>query len=271
VTLYHAGLSPRARHAAMTAFLDGSARIVAATVAFGMGIDKPDVRWILHVDPPPSLDAYYQEIGRAGRDDEAAHVRLLYRPEDFGAAVHFTSRGVTRASVARVATALASGDGVPATRGTTAALVRLVDLGAATWDAAGTVRWTGTLTVAAAVAASDAETKRENEIERSRLEMMRRYAEHAGCRRSFLLSYFGQSYPGPCGNCDNDAIAPRVERTVEPFAVGARVVSDLWGEGTVQRYDGDQLTVLFDDHGYRDLLAPLVAERGLLRLAPMPE
>jgi ATP-dependent DNA helicase RecQ len=54
VTLYHAGLSARARHEAMTAFLDGSARIVAATVAFGMGIDKPDVRWVLHSDPAAS-------------------------------------------------------------------------------------------------------------------------------------------------------------------------------------------------------------------------
>ncbi len=65
VTLYHAGLSRRERHDAMTAFLDGSARIVAATVAFGMGIDKPDVRWVLHADPPASLDEYYQEFGRA--------------------------------------------------------------------------------------------------------------------------------------------------------------------------------------------------------------
>src|SRR5205823_13100690 len=129
VALYHAGLSPRGRRDAMTAFLDGSARIIAATVAFGMGIDKPDVRWVVHVDPPPSLDAYYQEIGRAGRDNETAHVRLLYRPEDFGAAAHLTSRGVSRSSVARVATLLSSGGGVPETRGTTAALVRLVDLG----------------------------------------------------------------------------------------------------------------------------------------------
>ena len=53
----------------------------------------------------------------------------------------------------------------------------------------------------------------------------------------------------------------------EPFAVGGRVLSERWGEGTVQRYDGDQLTVLFDDHGYRDLLVPLVLERGLLRPA----
>jgi ATP-dependent DNA helicase RecQ len=267
VTLYHAGLSPRVRHEAMTAFLDGSARIVAATVAFGMGIDKPDVRWIVHVEPPPSLDAYYQEIGRAGRDDEPAHVRLVYRPEDFGAATHFTSRGISRPAVARVAALLESGNDVPTTRGTTAAVVRLVDLGAAAWDADGAVHWTGRVSVAAAVAGSESETKRENEVERSRLEMMRRYAEHTGCRRSFLLSYFGQSYPGPCGNCDNDAAAIDVPFVIEPFAVGTRVFSERWGEGTVQRYDGDQLTVLFDERGYRDLSVSLVVERQLLRPA----
>jgi ATP-dependent DNA helicase RecQ len=97
--------------------------------------------------------------------------------------------------------------------------------------------------------------------------MTRRYAEHTGCRRSFLLSYFGQDYRGPCGNCDNDRVAPTPESVLEPFAVGERVASDRWGECTVQRYDGDQLTVLFDDHGYRDLLVPLVVERQLLRRA----
>jgi ATP-dependent DNA helicase RecQ len=95
--------------------------------------------------------------------------------------------------------------------------------------------------------------------------MMRRYAEHSGCRRSFLLSYFGQDYRGPCGNCDNDRLAAAQQPSAEPFAVGHRVTSDRWGEGTVQRYDGDQVTVLFDEHGYRDLLVPLVVERQLLR------
>jgi ATP-dependent DNA helicase RecQ len=267
VVLYHAGLGARARQTAMAKFLDGSGRIVAATVAFGMGIDKPDVRWVLHVDPPPSLDAYYQEIGRAGRDGEPAHARLLFRPEDFGAAVHLTARGVSRAAVARVAASLATGAGVSAGRGSTAALVRLVDLGAAVWEPGGEVRWTGTLDVADALAASEVETRREDEVERTRLEMMRRYAEHTGCRRSFLLTYFGQDYSGPCGNCDNDRAAGTEAAAAEPFAIGERVSSERWGEGTVQRYDGDQLTVLFDDHGYRDLLVPLVVERQLLRRA----
>jgi ATP-dependent DNA helicase RecQ len=267
VTLYHAGLPARERHEAMSAFLDGSARIVAATVAFGMGIDKPDVRWVLHVDPPASLDAYYQELGRAGRDEEAAQARLLFRPEDFGVARHLTSRSVGDGIVADVAERLSTGreltGGGP--RQLTAALVRLVDLGAAVWDVDGEVRWRDTLTVAETIGASAAETERENEVERSRLEMMRRYAEHTGCRRSFLLTYFGQSYRGPCGRCDNDRARASQEAAIEPFPVGGRVMSDRWGEGTVQRYDGDQLTVLFDDHGYRDLLVPLVVERRLLR------
>jgi ATP-dependent DNA helicase RecQ len=268
VTLYHAGLSGRERHEAMTAFLDGSARIIAATVAFGMGIDKPDVRWVMHFDPTPSLDAYYQELGRAGRDDKPSHARLLYRYEDFDTARYLTAHGVSGSTVARVAAALAAGERIePGTRQQTAALVRLTDLGAATWRADGEVRWTGAMTVMRALAASEAETQREDEIERTRLTMMRRYTEHTGCRRSFLLSYFGQDYPGPCGNCDNDLAQAEMAPADVPFPVGARVVSERWGEGTVQRYDGDHVTVLFDEHGYRELFVPIVLERGLLQSA----
>jgi ATP-dependent DNA helicase RecQ len=268
VRLYHAGLSGRERHDAMTAFLDGSARIMAATIAFGMGIDKPDVRWLVHYDPPPSLDAYYQEIGRAGRDGAASEVRLLYRFEDFDMARHLTERGVPGTAVAHVAAALAAGEPIEhGRRQQTAALSRLADIGAATWQVDGNVTWSGKMTVEAAFRASEAETDREREIERTRLTMMRRYVDHTGCRRSFLLSYFGQDYPGPCGNCDNDQAFADSPAEGVPFPVGARVVSERWGSGSVQRYDADHVTVLFDEHGYRELYLPAVLERSLLRPA----
>jgi ATP-dependent DNA helicase RecQ len=268
VTLYHAGLGTGARRRAMTEFLGGSARIVAATVAFGMGVDKPDVRWVLHADAPPSLDAYYQEMGRAGRDGDRADAVLLYRPEDVGAARHLTARGVSEAAVADAAQRLVAGaEAEVGSRAATLALTRLVDVGAAAWGTDGRVRWTGTMDLAGALAASREESQREREVERSRLEMMRRYAETTGCRRSFLLSYFGQEYSGPCGACDNDRRHAAARPATKPFPIGVRVVSERWGVGTVQRYDGEQMTVLFDEHGYRDLLVPLVVARRLLTRA----
>src|SRR5262249_3607904 len=107
-TLYHAGLPAADRRRAMEAFLGGAVRVIAATVAFGMGIDKPDVRWVVHADVPGSPDASYQEFGRAGRDGEAAHARLLYRPEDVAMARHLTARPVSDKVVGAVAGRLAT-------------------------------------------------------------------------------------------------------------------------------------------------------------------
>ena len=82
VARYHAGLSVGERTVAQTAFLSGSVQIIAATSAFGMGIDKSDITFIIHYNMPQSLEEYYQEAGRAGRNGENARCTLFYSQED---------------------------------------------------------------------------------------------------------------------------------------------------------------------------------------------
>ena len=80
---YHAGLSAGIRRRVLKAFLGNQVNVIVATSAFGMGIDKSDVRRVLHWGPPPTLEAYYQEAGRGGRDGKASDCLILWRPEDF--------------------------------------------------------------------------------------------------------------------------------------------------------------------------------------------
>ncbi len=79
---YHAGLDRRLRETRLTEFLEADAAVMVATIAFGMGVDKPDVRFVIHADPPGSIEAYWQEIGRAGRDGEPAEGITLYGAAD---------------------------------------------------------------------------------------------------------------------------------------------------------------------------------------------
>ena len=88
---YHAGLERQVRSRRLQEFLEADAAVMVATIAFGMGVDKPDVRFVIHADPPASIDAYWQEIGRAGRDGLPAEGITLYGSADLAWALRRTS------------------------------------------------------------------------------------------------------------------------------------------------------------------------------------
>ncbi len=99
---FHAGLSAMEKRVALTRFRSGEAVVMVATIAFGMGIDRPDVRFVVHLDMPDSPEAYYQQIGRAGRDGDRADTLLLYGGEDIVRARHWLEQSTAPEAERRV-------------------------------------------------------------------------------------------------------------------------------------------------------------------------
>lgn len=215
---YHAGLRTADRSSVHDRFLAGELDVVVATSAFGMGIDKPDVRFVLHASIPGSLDAYYQEIGRAGRDGAAARAVLHYRTQDLGLRKFFSSGRPDPDTVLDVARRVHAHDGpmeaaelqgqtgLSATR-LTAVLNLLEQAGAVSTSTGMVDAVPGHEPRQAAREAMEIATAHES-LERSRVDMMRGLAETTGCRRRFLLGYFGERVPTPCGNCDRCEAQP---------------------------------------------------------------
>ncbi|WP_144760402.1 ATP-dependent DNA helicase RecQ [Curtobacterium sp. 9128] len=278
---YHAGLRVVDREEVLTGFHDGSIEVVVATSAFGMGIDKADVRFVVHADVPESVDAYYQEVGRAGRDGDAALATLHYRAEDLGLRRFFASGSPRPASLRAVFGAvpatgsidraeLASASqlaGRTAGRATNA----LIEAGVLVDGRDGVARAPGVPDDAAAAVDRAKERAHERErVEESRIAMMRQLAETGGCRRQFLLGYFGDEMPEPCGNCDT-CTAGTAEQTHtvdgardEEWPPNADVEHAEWGRGTVMSTEDDRMTVFFESAGYRTLAIADVEQRHLL-------
>src|SRR3954466_15342527 len=276
---YHGGLGAKRRDEVQEAFMhDAGVDVVVATIAFGMGVDKPNVHFVFHHDVSESVDAYCQEMGRAGRDGEPARACLFWRPEDLGLRRFFAGGVVDRSAMERVArllvapsrpvdpAAMLDDAGLSRSKLTTA-IHRLEDAGFVEEGDDGSVRATGgTDELDDAVERAAEAEERRHAFDRSRVDMIRAYAERRHCRRAFILGYFGEDYEPPCGNCDVcDAGLEEGAEDAGPFGVGDRVEHGEWGEGTVAQVAGGQITVVFDEVGYKTLDAGLVAERGLLR------
>ncbi|MBI2517414.1 MAG: DNA helicase RecQ [Opitutae bacterium] len=196
---YHAGLDADERARNQESFLRDDTKIICATIAFGMGINKPNVRWVIHHDLPKNIEGYYQETGRAGRDGLPGDCLLLFSGGDAAKQTHFIE---------------------------------------------------------------EISDDQEKAIARGQLRQILHYAESAGCRRSELLAYFGEQFPGDnCGACDN-CLEPRETydgtivaqkflstiyriRQTGRFGVGLNhVVEVLTGAETekIARWNHDQLT-----------------------------
>jgi ATP-dependent DNA helicase RecQ len=278
---YHGSLSRRQRESTHAAFLDGSVPVVVATSAFGLGIDKPDVRLIVHADPPEDLDAYYQQVGRAGRDGEPARAVLLSRPGGYGLARYFgAGQGPSADDLAAVLAALDTRPVKPAAlagrTGLTSVRVRraanaLIAVGAVAELRAGLRRSCPAEDAGRAVEEAGHAAQQRRVQAETAVELVRRYAETDDCRRRLLLQLLGEEHQQPCGNCDNCDAGTSTTVQAVPFALGQRVEHAEWGIGLVQQYEPGRVVVLFDDEGFRTLALDVVAERGLLTPLDQPE
>jgi ATP-dependent DNA helicase RecQ len=225
VERYHGKLKAAEREEAQRRFMSGEAPVMVATSAFGMGIDKQDLRYVLHWNYPDSLETYYQEAGRAGRDGKPARAILLYRAED-RRIVNFFLGGrypkadelfavwmvLAKAGVGAWVPIAKMGEesGIGARRGPVVAAL-LEDMKVVERRGARARKKREFPTHEAWLEFLSA-YERRHDADRERLELMVRYAQTALCRTQMMREYFGEERGDPCGHCDGCRDRPELVR-----------------------------------------------------------
>lgn len=282
---YHARLKHSEREAVQQKFMRGEYKVLFATKAFGLGIDKPDIRFVYHYEFPDSLETYYQEAGRAGRDGNPARAVLLYRLEDRRVQRFFLlSRYPTLEACRRVLDAVGETAGIAEIaeranlprRRTQVILHLLRESGFIRRSRRGYTHRSKPVSDEE-LAVAHASFEELIKADRGRLDEMMHYAESGKCRKQMLRAYFGEDEGEPCGACDNctrgvdEKVVPirasqpvtEVETalgtivTTAPetlphkapetrFHAGDPVQHRRFGGGTVMDADGRDLIVRFD-------------------------